>query len=244
MEITKKTQNSPKVEKPEIPKAVESEQAPVGAPEAEVVEVSKKAKNSKAITITVDNSPEEVLKLDDAGEALHFEHDPAKFLRLGRETLQKMSFANKQRYFVSKGMAEETLDLSAYDRRKFKPQPGRAMATDRLKIFNEDPNYHYCWKRPDELRQAMMDGYVVENSDAVDTFNSDPGSSHTVGVNGETELVLMKTPIENHKQYRAANREKDKRRREGVKADADQFVHRQGGKPSGSPTARAFSEED
>lgn len=194
-------------------------------------EKSKPSKPSKAVKITIDNDPQEVVQYDNDGVRLEFEHANGKFLRLPPEVTRSLSYENKQRYFVSKGMFEETLSFDGYDRRNFPPRQGFATATDRLSVLNKDPKMHYCWKRPDELRQAKMDGYRVAQDASLDTFNSEPSSTKTVGTHGQEELVLMEIPKEINQQQRAANKEKDQRRRKGVESGAVDDMIRSGGKP-------------
>jgi hypothetical protein len=205
---------------------------------------SKEVNSSRKVTVDIDTPMEKVVELDESGAILEFAHEPKTFLRLPSDVTRKLSYENKQRYFVSKGMAEETLDLSHYDRRMFKPEPGRATATERLMVYNKDPRFEYAWKRPDELREFEMKGYVVDHDQGLDTFNGDVGSSHTVGTQGNTELVLMKVPKEIREQQRVANRELDKRRRVGVEQDAKAFIDRQGGTPARTQTMENFTRED
>jgi len=238
MEIEKKT--PPKGEKKPLKDPPKKEkQAP--APE---VEPKKPSSPSKVVTIDIDTPMEKVVELDNNGVELEFDHHPEKFLRLPSDVTRELSYNNKQRYFVSKGMAEETLDLSAYDQRMFKPEPGRAMATDRLEVLNKDPNFHYCWKRPDELQHCKMDGYVIADDRQLGTFHGDVGSARTVGADGKTELVLMKLPKEKYQQQRAANKELNQRRKAGVEQDAKAFIERKGGAPARTQIMEQFTKED
>ena len=183
------------------------------------------------VKISIDNTPEEVIQYDTDGVKLEFEHANGRFLRLPSEVTRSLSYENKQRYFVSKGMFEETLSFDHYDRRKFPPKQGFATATDRLDVKNKNPRMHYCWKRPDELRQAQMDGYRPVSDDSLDTFGGDVSSTRTVGAGGDTELVLMEIPKETKDQQRAANKEKDQKRRQGVESSTVDDMIRSGGKP-------------
>lgn len=223
----------------DIKKKEEKKEA--GVPEKEVKELGgdapKKEKTpnpsttEKTVNITIDISPDDVIKYDNDGVKLTFAHERGAFLRLPSDVVRGLSYENKQRYFISKGMYEESLNFDHYDKRNAPIRAGFATATDRLKVENGDPSKHYCWKRPDELRQAQMEGYRVVHDDSIGTFNSDPGTSHTVGMNGIDELVLMEIPKAQRDQQRAANREKDKRRREGVESSTIDDISRSGGKP-------------
>lgn len=252
MEIKKKEKEAAKAAtemKPAGEKKTESPQEQViteGAPKEKVVsqekvsssekaskseEKTKEPNVSKTIEISIDNSPEDVIKYNNDGVKLLFAHEKGRFLRLPSEVARDLSHDNKQRYFVSKGMHEETLSFDHYDQRKFPPRPGFATATDRLEVRNQDPSKHYCWKRPDELRQAQMEGYRVANDPSLDTFGSETGTSRTVGEQGQDELVLMEIPNEKREQQRAANRDKDHQRRKGVESSAMDDMIRSGGKP-------------
>lgn len=220
MEIVERTTEGKKDIRQEVKNETEKSQEGVG-----------KEKVDKKITISVDNSPEEVVQWDSEGKRLEFEHDAKRFLRLPSDVVRELSYENKRRYYVSKGMAEETIDLSSYDKRNIKPRPGFAMASDRLAVYNKKPGMEYCWKRPDELRQAHMDGYREVQDPDIKTFGGDVGSTHTVGMYGDTELVLMEIPKETRDRQRAALRQKDEIRRKGVESTAIADLQRSGGKP-------------
>jgi len=241
MEIQKKEKkeerNNPEGEKIEVssPDPDESGLAPRGdigkESSGKKEQKTKKAKKPDTVTISIDNTPEEVVQLNNDGVKLLFDHANGRFLKLPPEVARDLSYENKQRYFVSKGMFEETLSFDHYDRRKFPPKAGFATATDRLDVKNKDPRMHYCWKRPDELRQAQLDGYRPAADDTLDTFSNPTGSTRTVGTGGQEELILMEVPKEVKEQQRAANKEKDHRRREGVESSAVDDMIRGGGKP-------------
>jgi hypothetical protein len=88
-----------------------------------------------------------------------------------------------------------------------------ASATARLRVDNKDPNMHYVWKRPDELRQAAYEGYKIAKGTNLRTFSGRPDSEvHRVGAMGDDELILMQIPGKLAEERQRAVGEKSKKR--------------------------------
>lgn len=193
---------------------------------------SKTSNEEKTVKISIDNTPEEVVQLDSEGKELYFEDSRDRFLELPSDAAGGLGFYNKQRYFTARNIMMGELDLSGADGRRYKPQPGRATAAEQMSVYGKDPRFHYCWKRPDELRQAQREGYRIANDPNLDTFYGDAGSSHTVGFKGQEEMVLTKIPVDDYEARKASAVKKSKARRAAVEENAIADMLKGGGKPS------------
>lgn len=191
-------------------------------------EGSKKGETAK---ISIDNTPQEVVQWDTEGKELYFSDQRDEFLELPPEVAENLGFYNKMRYFTARNIVQGSLDLSGADGRQFKPQPGRATAAQQMSVYGKDPRFHYCWKRPDELWQARREGYVIASDPTLDTFYGDAGNSHTVGLQGQEEMVLTKIPKETYEVNKAQAVEKSRERRAAVESNAIQDMISSGGKP-------------
>lgn len=189
---------------------------------------------AKKVTITVDKNVKDVLKLDKAGFELIFDESVDKFPEYKDTVIQQLSFVNQRNYFVSQG-----LNLGAKRVAKDKPlgitaipvTPEGGMATEQLKVFNQEAGWHYSWKRPDELRSLQRQGYSVA-ADEVETFASSGSKGHhEVAAFGKTELVLMKIPEETFKKQQSAVSKKSTERIKGVEATTMAEMRAIGGKP-------------
>jgi len=190
----------------------------------------EKSNNSKTVKVSVDNSPDEVVELNNQGVELYFDDTKDRFLELPPHIAEDLGFYNKQRYFTARNIVQGELDLSK-NAKGYRPQPGQATAAEQMTVYGKDSRYHYCWKRPDELRQAERNGYRVANDPNLDTFYGDVGSSHTVGEKGQEELVLMKLPKDVHEQRQADVVNKSKVRRASVEDNAMNDLKKGGGQP-------------
>lgn len=191
----------------------------------------KEATISTKTIISIDNTPEEVIELANQGVDLYFADEKDRFLELPSAAVESLDFYNRQRYFTARNIMHGNLDLSAADGRKYKPQPGRATAAQQMSVYGKDPRFHYCWKRPDELRQAAREGYVIAGDPTLDTFYGDAGSSHTVGLQGQEEMVLTKIPKEEFEASKAQAVKKSKDRRASVESNAIADILKGGGVP-------------
>ncbi|KKM07332.1 hypothetical protein LCGC14_1735000 [marine sediment metagenome] len=157
-------------------------------------EIKLNKKEVKKCVVAVDMTPQDVLQLDTEGYDLFFDEDPVKFLELPPEIFKTLSKINKDRYAVS-----FTLNRQVKKERANPPSgviiSGRlATATARLEVHGGSEDMHTCWFRPDQHRQKVYEGYKVVDDEEVETFGGDVGSTHTVGIKGDTELILMEIP--------------------------------------------------
>jgi len=170
----------------------------------EIVSVEKKRpvgrppKNEKKATITIDNTPQEVLSLDKEDYLLYFEDSPDRFLELPLEVVQSLSKRNREAYSLgflySRKLAEERLNPPS----GIKVTPGYASARQQLKVAGGRKGMHRVWQRPDQVRRRLQEGYKVCNDPTVQTFNSMVGSTHTLGDTrgGDPEQILLEIPQE------------------------------------------------
>lgn len=158
--------------------------------------MAKTKEDDKIVNVSIDMKPEDVLAYDAEGKELHFDSDLGKFLELGADDVRALGKDNRDRYFVSLGawrMEKDEEDALAAD---IKVSARLTSATDRLHVEGLDPSKHYCWKRPDELRQAGYEGYKIARGKGLRSFGGKSGDIHRVGAMGEDELILMEMPKE------------------------------------------------
>ena len=163
---------------------------------AKTKEQGESLEMSKTVRITIDTTPERVVELDAAGEALEFSDVLGEFLELPGEQVKLLSKDNRDRYFVALGAWRMARDEEEGLVSDIKVSGRLTSATERLRVEGMDPKKHYCWKRPDEMRQAGYDGYKVARGDSLRSFGGRPGEIHRVGAMGEDELILMEMPKE------------------------------------------------
>ncbi len=188
----------------------------------------------KKIEITIDKDKQEVLKLDQAGNELIFDESVEKFPKYDDKFIKQLSFVNQRNYFVSQG-----LNIGAKRVAEEKPSgievmpvvPRQGMATSRLNVYNKPKGWHFTWKRPDELRQAQLEGYAMAKGEVATFASSGSKGHHEVAAFGETELVLMKIPEKLFKERQRVVDLKSKERIKGVEATAANEIRAAGGKP-------------
>ena len=182
--------------------------------------------------ISVDQTFDEVIASDQKGDLLIFEHEPGKFLKLTQEQVDSLSLHNRAVYMLSKDMYEKELRLAEVPEFMRGIEVNQyARPSQRLNVEGKDPNTHYVWKRPDEFREALRDGYKAVQGDTVETYASRVGSSHVIGEQGHEELVLMQIPKDRYMARLRAVEEISQRRVKGAEATALDDMRRKGGSP-------------
>ena len=150
----------------------------------------------KTFKVSIDTNVDSVIEWDAKGKDLEFSDGLGEFLELPSETVKLLSRNNRDRYFVSLGawrMAKDEEEGLVAD---LKVSGRLSSASERLRVEGKDPRKHYCWKRPDELRQAGYEGYKVARGESLRSFGGKSGDIHRVGAMGEDELILMEMPKE------------------------------------------------
>ena len=152
---------------------------------------SAEGKAVKKIKVTLDTSPEDVIKLSEEGNFLEFSDEVGEFLELSTAQIRQLKADDRQRYHLAYGSWREKYDNFDPMPSGIKVSPRLASATARIAVYGKDPNKRYCWKRPDELRQAGYDGYQFAKGANLRSFSGSPTSVHRVSAMGDDELVLM-----------------------------------------------------
>lgn len=171
-----------------IPKKPLEKKRPVGRP----------PKAEKKVSISIDNTPTEVLSLSKEDYLLFFEDSPDRFLELPLEVVQDLSRRSRESYlsafYYSRQLTRERLNPPS----GIKVTPGYASARQQLKVSGGRKGIHRAWQRPDQVRRRLQEGYKVCNDPDVQTFNSMAGTTHTLGDmrNGEPEQILLEIPEE------------------------------------------------
>lgn len=187
----------------------------------------------KRAGVGLDMSGEDVIHLDEEGYLLSFDPDPGQFVELGEETVRGLSFENRVAYGVAQALWKKLSKEQAGPRSsgiEVLP-PMAASATRRLEVSGrDDARWHYCWKRPDELHSAGLEGYTMAG-DEVDTFAGKVGTTHTIGAFGRPECYLMRIPKEKFEAIERAAGEESRRRIDAQADSAKEKIREQGGVP-------------
>jgi hypothetical protein len=196
----------------------------------------------KTRTITLNDTPEDVLSLDQKGYLLTFDDDPERFLELPLEVVQNLSERNRKDYalaaYYTRKMAEERLNPPS----GVEVIPGYASARQQMKIIGGKRGKHYAWQRPDQLRKRLTrEGYKVCNDPDVKTFNSTVGSTKTLGDmrGGDAEQVLLEVPQESFDARQQALADKAVGKSRAIDEATQEALARMGGRLPESFGARA-----
>jgi hypothetical protein len=194
--------------------------------------LNKSDKKEKKNIITIDIDPKEVLNLNDKDEILIFESEPGKFLRLSDEVISRLNSVNKTKYWAAFGQYNAEIEQQKNKQtEKLKILPQLATATKRQDVYNKDPRFHYCWKRPDEVDGCKTIGYVIANDAELKTFGRTASGTPVVGLAGIEELVLMKIPVELYEAMLKRDGDESIRRDEGIIPAAADKMRKMGGQP-------------
>ena len=206
------------------PKAAQREGSPSPTP-------PPKAARSK-VGVGLDMSMEDVIELDSKGFALQFSSEVGAFRELDEETERALGYENRVNYGVARGMwLALKKDVGRPEGRLEIMPPLAASAGRRLDVDGQEPGWHYCWKRPDELSQAGMAGYSLVQGGSEKTFAEKGDGTHKVGAFGQTELVLMKIPQEKFEAIEKAAGAKSRALIETQTNDAEESIRKSGGVP-------------
>ena len=208
----------------EGPISPESPESPIG-PIGPVSSIPPK------VPISIDNRVEDVVDYDQAGQVLDFQDEPGRFLKLPSEVVKGLSPSNRDCYFLAYGANQvlvEEASMGLPEGLDIKVSGMSARATAKLEIYNKRPGMHYCWKRPDELQQAIRMGYRVSEDSNLETLVSSPSRIHRISALGEDELIAMEIPEAGHQAILRAQKEKSDRLEGAVEAQARREISRIG----------------
>lgn len=214
---------------------------------SEASSTKKEPPKRSKVSITVDTSPSDVLRLDSEGYQLLFSAEPGSLPDLTEDQTRELSYDNRVSYGIAMALSKEA------EKRKDQPKPLvdsikaplAASAGRRLEVIGAPEGWHYCWKRPDELHEAGLAGYTYAG-DEVQTYATRVGSTHRVSALGQDELILMKIPQE---QFEKIEREAGERSRQLIDSGsnaAKENIARLGGKPfePSEKDGRSWNEDD
>ncbi len=198
----------------------------------------------KRTVISIDNTYESMIQYQDEGYSIFFADGKGELISLTPEQRKTLNPYNAEKYRVAEAIVNETLDLTSIktSHMKFKPKATFSSATNRLRVENQNPRYHYAWKREDELQQVFYEGGRICQDPNIKTFGTfdehgvalgEKDSTHYVKANGEIELVLTETPIEIYQAQRDAIDAKSVRRNEAVDNTVKAELEALGGDPDG-----------
>lgn len=191
--------------------------------------VGAKTPKPKIVKVSVDMAPADVIELSQSGADLRFEDTPGQFLELDDEHVRELRKGDREKYFVAHGAWRMEMNQRLSESEGIRVSGRLAAATARLEVDGKDPGMHYCWKRPDELRQAGYDGYEIAKGKNLRSFGGKSGAVHRVGAMGEDELILMQKPREQAERDLREPAERSRRKvksfDEASKAEIGQFAY-------------------
>jgi len=178
--------------------------------------MAKETKQKTKVSVSKDNTVEEILALEEKGAELVFSFDES-FLELSDETVEKLGHENQRQYFIALGAHR------AFVKQKSKDGPTAGLeikdplqgkAPNKLRVLRklksgeivdvsrgwtdeEGTAWHPCWKRPDEEGEVKDLGYlrVTQESDPdiVTRGASAAGTSRVIQrKDGTDDLILFK----------------------------------------------------
>lgn len=129
---------------------------------AGVAKGQNKTGKGQKYPVDVDNTPEQVVKLDSEGFELVF--DIERFLTLEDEVVNELSRVNFKNYYVAFSQVKQKdgkTKSEEPDYSEWMLSPLGGNATKRMqKVLRKRRGWHQCLKSPEEWDEAMADGYV------------------------------------------------------------------------------------
>jgi hypothetical protein len=197
------------------------------------VDKSKETTKKPFVGISVDNSKEDVLKLDKDGMTLVFDPDPKRFLKLDDEIYSKLSRASKLQYQIAEEIYRHEKKLEEFPERdgtlEVIGRHGDASATAHLTVLGKDPRQHYTWQRHSSKEVWKRRGYK-EATDEVETFRPKKSGRHIIEESDGEALVLLKTPIENYDKIQRESGDLSRKRASTVEQQAIEELKNSGNK--------------
>lgn len=185
----------------------------------------------KKISITVDTSFEDILQFDENGENLTFDY--VNFKKLTDEEIEQLSRTAKTSYFVGYGMYLREKEIQSSPPTEGLNITGQyASATSRLDVIYPPgwkDKFHPVWKRADEVNSATRSGYVRVGTTGEDAGVQSFSPNHTVGTSRETELVLMKEPVEQNEKRVSVPQNASKSRVDNYEEGTKEAIREAGG---------------
>jgi hypothetical protein len=175
--------------------------------------------SEEVVEVTIDMTETEVLALNEKGVKLNFSVE--EFLELSEDAVKALYRENLMNYSGAKALYarhkryEEQPDV--LKRVKAKSKPLRTLgntATRKLRAKEfVKPGMHPCWKRPDEVDEALEQGYTFvpdgeggTKARRTKVGEADDGSEEFAGFRqvkdrGKVEQVLMQIPEERYQEH-------------------------------------------
>ena len=156
------------------------------------------------VIFTVDSREDDLLKWEKEGREIYF-GDGGQFKLVPPHILRELSPGTKAKYFVAKGVTEESLTIGNTDqkdsvlrdlRQKYSV-PG-ASTIQKLSIRGGVPNFEYSHFRVDRMGEAEERGWTPASTEEVKAYSANTTGTSIVLKDraGNAELILMKKPKE------------------------------------------------
>jgi len=193
----------------------------------------------KKLEITVEMSIEDIVKYDQEGMVFMWNMD--QFRELTAIELRQLSKANRDRYVVFKDMAEETQSRSPSDTALAEAvsvhvPDTMGNASRRIKLTSHKSGFHSYWARPDQVNDLLQKGYQIAQKGWGTLKSPDGKGRQEIGVNGQTELILLEISDENRAKLQSQKKAMRTRAIEGIQQTNESEVTRLGGRPVNDET--------
>lgn len=185
--------------------------------------------------ITVENTFEDVVKLDREKKLIRFADEVNLFLEITPGQLNQLS----ERTQTSWRLAKE-----AYEERKASQEEpniaewiervtvgvNRGQARTRLRIDNKQKGWAYKWQNPRDawVKENQFGWQRVVGGPERTLANASGVGPHVIGDKGEEELVLMRRPLAVHEAWEKAQTEKHNRRAGDLREHYQEEIERKG----------------
>jgi hypothetical protein len=194
---------------------------------------SKVKKSDQLVEITVDDSFEKIVELDNAGKRLRFDPDPERFKQLAPDEVKKLSEITRYGYQIARDEWQDLKDAARAEEEDLLERitVGETMgrAKQRLHIDGKQQGYDYRWIRPDEKNEFLSPNRgwkVVKDGPERTLSNPDGRGPHVIGTKGSEELFLVKRSMKataaerraRKAKRQAAFRNEDERQRAEIEA--------------------------
>lgn len=162
---------------------------------SDISNTPKTSNISKDVFVSIDTTPEEVLKLQSEGMSIYFK-DQDQFLSLSDEIVEGLSYVHRQRYFIAEQITRGTLDTTPSRRFTKMHSMNPASARSRLSVSGLKPGMVGTWQYEDEI-PFLEDAWglrAVVDEDVKSGTPMNAGRTRTITQPDGRKLVLCEYP--------------------------------------------------
>jgi hypothetical protein len=184
--------------------------------------------------ITVDTSFEDILQYDHERKRLDFAIEPGSFKKLSEDEVRLLSDFARTQYYLAKNFNERTVEAEKSPVKGLKVSQRLVPPGEKLEVEYQDgwrDKWHPVWGNAYNHDRYLRDGYQQVDQSEVVTFapTLGSGSSVQIGTPTETELILYKLPLGEHKKRMKLNEEKSRDNIGSVEESTRESIREAGG---------------